>query len=779
MATGRADAAAPPAELGPVRPAISLGAVPFDLSDVRLLDGPFRAAMLRDRDYLLSLDPDRLLHTARINAGLPTTAQPLGGWEVPGCEVRGHSLGHYLTACALMYASTGDERLKARVDAIVAVLAQCQAALPGRGAHAGYLAAFPESFFDRVDAGQPVWAPYYTLHKIMAGLLDAYLHCGNRQALDVLVRMAEWQKFRVDRLSVEQMQRALGNEHGGMMEVLANLYAVTGNPEHLRLARAFDHRVVFDPLAQAQDRLSGLHANTQIPKITGAARVFELTGDERYRNIAMFFWRRVALARSYAIGGHSDNEHFFPIEQSSRHLSPATAETCNTYNMLKLTGHLFGWAPSAETMDFYERALFNHILASQDPRTGMVIYFASLKPGHFKTYSTPLDSFWCCTATGMENPARYGEAIYFHDDASLFVNLFIASELTWKEKGLVVRQETQFPEQEATRLTIKCEKPVRLSLKIRYPSWARSGMTVAVNGKAEAIQAQPGSYVAIEREWQNGDTVEVRLPMALRTEAMPDDPSAVAVLYGPIVLAGELGTQGLEKLSPYVRGQLDAANQPAPRVPVLVCDPKELPSRIEPVAGKPLAFQTKGIGQPRDVSLMPFYQLHHQRYTVYWRALTEEGWKQKQAQMAAEEARLQELERRTVDAVRIGEPQPETDHKLQGERTQAGEAFDRRWRHAVDGGWFSYELKVLPDQPVSLVCTYWGSDIGNRRFDVLIGGEKLAEQVLNNNRPGEFLDVEHPIPPQVTQGKERVTVKFQAHPGAMAGGLFGLRVVRK
>ena len=344
MGTGESRAAEPAAELRPVRPVISLGAVPFEPSEVRLLDGPFRAALLRDRDYLLSLDPDRLLHTFRINAGLPTAAQPLGGWEAPGCEVRGHSLGHYLTACALMHADTGDERLKARVDAIVAGLAQCQAALAGQGAHPGYLAAFPESFFDRVDAGQPVWAPYYTLHKIMAGLLDAWMHCGNRQALNVLVRMAEWQKFRVDRLSVEQMQRALGNEHGGMMEVLANLYAVTGNPEHLRLARAFDHRVVFDPLARGEDRLNGLHANTQIPKITGAARLFEPTGDERYRNIALCFWRRVALARSYAIGGHSDNEHFFPIEQFSHHLSPATCETCNTYNMLKLTRHLFGWA---------------------------------------------------------------------------------------------------------------------------------------------------------------------------------------------------------------------------------------------------------------------------------------------------------------------------------------------------------------------------------------------------------------------------------------------------
>jgi hypothetical protein len=777
IALGAEGAARLPA--GPGKPAIAFAAVPFDLKEVRLLDGPFRDAMLRDKAYLLSFEPDRLLHTFRITAGLPSPAKPLGGWEAPNCEVRGHSLGHYLSACALMYASTGDEQLKAKVDALVAELAKCQEALPSQGCNKGYLAAFPESFFDRVDAAKPVWAPYYTLHKIMAGLLDAHVHCGSRQALDVLARMADWLKLRVERLSVEQMQRALNNEHGGMMEVLANLYGVTGNPEHLRLACAFDHRVVFDPLARGEDRLNGLHANTQIPKITGAARVHELTAEARYRDIAALFWRRVALHRSYAVGGHSDHEHFFPVEQFSRHLSPATCETCNTYNMLKLTRHLFAWAPSAEAMDFYERALYNHILASQDPRTGMVIYFATLKPGHFKTYSTPFDSFWCCVGTGMENHARYGDTIYSHDDTSLFVNLFIPSELTWKDKGLVVRQETQFPAQDTTRLALKCERPVKLAFKIRCPSWAGSGATVAVNGKPESVQAKPGSYVAVEREWQNGDTVEVRLPMALHLEAMPDDPNTVAILYGPAVLAGELGTEGIEGLKPYAHGQLDFANRPTPEVPVLVCDAKQLLGRIEPVPDKPLAFQTKGVGRPRDVSLIPYSQLHHQRYTVYWKLYTEEGWKQKQAELAAAEAKRKEIERRTVDAARPGDPQSETGHQLKGERTEAGDFADKKWRHATGGGWFSYQMKVLPNEPMVLVCTYWGSDIGARRFDILVDGEKIAEQALNNNQPGQFLDVEYPIPPKLTQGKERVTVRFQAHAGSMAGGVFGLRAARK
>jgi hypothetical protein len=619
--------------------AVKFKAEPFPLNQVRLLDGPFRDAMDRDHKYLLALDADRLLHNFRVTAGLPSTAKPLGGWEKPDCELRGHSVGHYLSACAMMYASTGDERLRARVDYIVAELARCQEALPQQGYNKGFLSAYPESFFDRVDAAQKVWAPYYTLHKIMAGLLDAHVYCANRQALEVLEKMADWLKFRVDRLSHDQMQRALGNEHGGMNEVLANLYAITGSPEHLRLARAFNHEAVFDPLARGEDRLDKLHANTQIPKMIGAAREYELTGETRFKDIATFFWQRVALHRSYVIGGHSDREHFFPIDQFSQHLSPDTAETCNTYNMLKLTRHLFEWSLAAETMDFYERALYNHILASQDPEQGMFVYLMSLKPGHFKAYSTPEDSFWCCVGTGMENHSKYGDTIYFHDDDSLYVNLFIASELTWKEKGLVVQQQTKFPESDTTRLTMKCDKPVTAGLKIRFPAWAQSGITVTVNGRRQSVAGTPQSYITIKRQWRNGDMVEIRLPMALHLESLPGDPKTVAILYGPIVLAGELGTENMP--SPYVRNQTDLNKVPSPPVPVFVSDAKEILRHVEPVAGQPLTFQTKGVGQPQDVTLIPFYRMHYQRYSVYWSLYPAQEWKQKEAEGAAGGARPQ------------------------------------------------------------------------------------------------------------------------------------------
>ncbi len=599
------------------RPAVVLAAG-FDLADVRLLDGPFRQAQELDHRYLLSLDPDRLLLMFRVTAGLSSNARPLGGWESPGVEVRGHSLGHYLSACALMYASTGDPELQKRIDHIVSQLAECQANMVAQGYHPGYLSAFPESLFDRVDARKPVWAPWYTMHKIMAGLLDAHLQAGNAQALDVLTKLAGWVKFRVDRLTPAQMQASLETEHGGMNEVLANLYAVTGNPDHLRLAQAFNHRAVFDPLARGDDRLDGLHANTQIPKITGAAREYELTGNTEYRDIARFFWREVALRRSYAIGGDSDDEHFFPVGDFAKHLSPVTAETCNTYNMLKLTRHLYAWEPAAAYMDFYERALYNQILASQDPKTGMFEYFISMEPGHFKTYSTPENSFWCCVGTGMENHSRYGEAIYAHDRDGLFVNLFIASELNWRERGVVVRQETAFPDQPVTRLRITTRQPATWTLKVRQPAWASGAIGLAVSGAATTATADAAGYVAIRREWRDGDVVEVTLPMTLRTEPLPGNPDKVAIFYGPVLLAGALGNDGMPIGGAYAKDQKDYEKWPTPAVPSFAVPAEAVVAGLKPVAGQPLTFASAGIGRPNDVTLIPFFRLHDQRYTVYW-----------------------------------------------------------------------------------------------------------------------------------------------------------------
>jgi len=771
----RADALAPDLIMLKAPNKIPLAATAFSLGDVRLLDGVFRDAMLRNGDYLLALEPDRLLHTFRLTAGLPTTAKPYGGWEDPKGELRGHSLGHYLTACALTHASTGDKRFKQRVDSIVTELARCQAALPAKGYRPGFLSAYPEEFFDRVYARQPVWAPFYTLHKIMAGLLDAHLYCANAQALEVLVKLADWVKARVDLAGEARQQAMLDTEFGGMNEVLANLHGVTGNPEHLRLARAFDHRAVFDPLSRLEDRLDGLHANTQIPKFTGAAREFELTGERYYGDIAQFGWDRVAMHRSYVIGGHSDREHFFPTNAFARHLGTDTCETCNTYNMLKLTRHLFAWAPEAPTLDFYERALFNHILASQDPKTGMFVYFPPLKPGHFKSYSTPDNSFWCCVGTGMENHAKYADTIYFRGPDTLYVNLFIASELTWKEKGLVVRQETDFPESGLSRLSLKCREPLKLALKIRRPAWAAAGWALLVNGERQLPDGEPGSYVTVNREWREGDRIELRLPMDLRIEPLPGAPEWVAFLQGPIVLAGELGVAGLPRL--YIRNQTELGRVPTPEVPVLVGDRASLLSHVRP-ARSPLTWRTENLGRPREVTLSPFYRLHHQRYSVYWQILSPSEWQQREADRAAAEQIRKAYEARLVDEFHPGEQQSETDHQLKGESTRSGDFGERKWRDAHQGGWFSFSMKVTPGQPLSLGCTYWGSDAGGRDFDILVDGQKLATQTLDRNRPDEFFDVEHPIPAKWTEGKHHVTIRFQAHPGKMAGGLFGARILR-
>jgi DUF1680 family protein len=751
-------------------------ASPFDLEDVRLLEGPFRDAMLRDQKYLLSLEPDRLLHMFRVTAGLPSTAKPYGGWEAPDVELRGHSLGHFLSALSLMYSSTGDERLKSKAVIIVGELAKIQQAMPSRGFHTGYLSAFPEEFFDRVDARQKVWAPYYTLHKIMAGLLDVYEHCGDREALDVLTKLADWVKFRVDRLTDDQQQGALTNEFGGMNEVLTNLYAATGNTEYLRIARKFDQKRLFDPLARGEDPLNGLHANTQIPKAIGAAREYEMTGEQRDHDIATVFWDRVAKHRSYAIGGNSDGESFFPPETFSRHLGPSSTETCNTYNMLKLTRHLFSWTPTAEVMDFYERGLYNHILASQDPASGMMTYYMPLRPGAFKTFSKPDDSFWCCVGTGMENHAKYGDTIYFRDSESLFVNLFIPSELHWKEKGLVVRQETRFPEEDTTQFTIKVEKPLKLALKVRYPSWATSGISIALNGKDEKIDATPGSYVTVEREWHNDDRISVRLPMSLHIEAMPDDPSVIALLYGPIVLAGDLGNEGLDKSVRYGPSAPPLGRLRPVQVPVFVGELKDILSRVKP-AGAPLIFKTEGLGQPRDVTLYPFYRVFEERYTVYWNVYSTAEWEKRRAELAARVARRADLETRTVDVVNADSSSVEKSHNLQGENTTEGYFEGRRLREARNG-WFSYVLRVSPEKPVTLACAYRGSEGRQRIFDVIVEGEKIATQTLEIN-PTERLDYEYPLPERLTRGKDRITVKFLAATGATAGGVIEVRTVQQ
>ncbi len=760
----------------PVAPVVRFKALPFPLEDVRLLDSPFRDAMVRDQRYLLDLDPDRLLHNFRVSAGLPSTARPLGGWEAPDVELRGHTVGHYLSALALMYASTGDVRFKARGDLMVAELARVQQASPSRGYHEGYLSAFPESLIDRVDARQRVWAPYYTLHKIMAGLLDMYQLAGNRQALDVLEKQAAWVKFRMDRLTHEQQQAMLMTEHGGMVEVLANLYAVTGNTDYLRVAMAFDHAFILDPLARREDLLDGLHANTQIPKIIGAAREYEMTGEARYHDIATYFWDRVALHRSFANGGNSDDESFFPVEHFPEHLGASTSETCNTYNMLKLTRHLFSWEPSATLMDFYERGLFNHILASQDPATGGMFYYCPLLPGAFRTYSTPDASFWCCVGTGLENHGKYPDTIYFHADNTLYVNLFIASELNWRDKGLRIRQETRFPEQDSSRLVFTAAKPVRLALAIRFPSWATSGIRLEVNGAAQPVTGEPGSYVTVDREWRSGDTLSVRVPMSLRVETMPDNPKVVAFLYGPILLAGDLGREGLTPAVRYGPSAPPVRRMAMPEVPGLIGDARTLLSSVRPVPGASLTLRTAGIGRPSDVTLIPFYRAADIRYTAYWNLYTAAEWDAREKAAAANHSRQRGLVARTIDTVDLGTPDSEKAHEYQASHATQPDFDGRLGREAAGEGWFGYTLKARPDVPLALAMACRGSEGRRRAFDILVDGQRIASETLPYH-PTEMLDFEYPIPEALTRGKAQVVVRIQPQGQAATAQVFEMRML--
>jgi len=743
-----------------VRPVVDMAVAPFSLADVRLLDGPFKHAQELDRKYLHSLDPERLLYVFRVNAAIPTTAKPYGGWEKPDVELRGHFVGHYLSACAKMYAATGDEELKRRASYIVGELAKCQAKLGN-----GYLSAFPETYIDRVEQQKQVWAPYYTLHKILAGLLDTYSFCGDRQALDVARRFGDWVVARNGRLTDAQMQGMLRTEHGGMNEALANLYALTGERKYLDISRRFNHHFVMDPLSQGRDTLTGLHANTQIPKFIGNARQYELTGDKSAHDAALNFWRFVSQERSYVIGGDSDGEMFTDKTHLSQALGTNTTETCNTYNMLKLTRHLFAWEPRVEYADFYERALYNHILASQNPRTGMMCYYVPLRSGARKAYNTPEDSFWCCTGTGVENHAQYGDSIYFHGtDGSLYVNLFIPSELRWKQRGITIRQETLFPDRDRAKLTISAAKPVKFALRIRRPMWASTGYAVKVNGKAVPSDTMPG-FVAIARTWREGDTVDVTLPMSIHAEGFRDNPDRKAFLYGPIVLC--------------------AGVNPGEPIPVIVPAEKRAGHMLKRVGDGPIVVELEGdvvregeTASPSPVELTPFFRSHDRAQMVYWDVLTPDAWQARLRADEAEKERKKALESRTVDMVAIGNRRSESGHNLTGQAHSSGPFNGKSYRHAP-GGWFAYDLKIDPSVPLQVSCTYWGSDGGGRVFDILVDGTKVATERLENSHPGEFFDKAYDIPAELVAGKSKVTVRFQAQGNAIAGGVFEVRILKK
>ena len=590
---------------------------PFPMTQVRLLAGPYKDAEEANRGYMQRLKEERLVRNFQVNAGMPSSAEPLGGWEqdTPGNdgELRGHFTGHFLSACAQLYASAGDKEAKAKGDAMVADLAKCQQKL-GAG---GYLSAFPSEWFDRLDARKRVWAPFYTIHKIMAGMFDMYQTAGNRQALKVLEGMSNWADSWSASKSEAHMQDILNTEYGGMNEVLYNLAAVTGEDRWARAGDRFTKKRFFNPLASRRDELRGLHVNTHIPQVTGAARRYEISGDMRFHDVADYFWWEVTSARTYVTGGTSNDEGWLtqPRQLASEwKRSAATAECCCAYNMMKLTRHLYGWTADPRYFDYYERTMINHRLGTIYPKTGATQYYLSLTPGAWKTFNTEDKSFWCCTGTGVEEFSKLQDSIYWRDSEGLYVNQFIPSELDWTERGFRMRQETKFPEQQGTTLTITAAKPIPMAMRLRVPSWLQSAPAVKINGRALDASASPGSYLTLSRVWKAGDKIEMELPMLLHIEAMPDDPKVQAVMYGPVVLAGDLGAEGLtpEMIVGPSAPQIERRPIAAPGFKASGSD---LSAWIKP-ADKPLTFRTTG--QQKDVALAPINSIFDKRYSVYW-----------------------------------------------------------------------------------------------------------------------------------------------------------------
>ena len=760
----------------------------FRLDAVRLVDGgPFPAAVKANRDYVLALEPDRLLAPFRREAGLPAKAKPYGNWESSGLD--GHTAGHYLSALADMIASgedTPDGQLRQRLVSMVDELQECQNAYGD-----GYVGGVPGSraLWTALAGGDIVainrkWVPWYNVHKTFAGLRDAYLQAGHAPALAILVRLGDWCVNLTARLSDEQMQQMLNQEHGGMNEVLADLYAITGDGKYLATAQRFNHRAILDPLIQQHDQLTGKHANTQIPKVVGLERIATLTGDHAADAGARFFWTTVTQHRSVAFGGNSVSEHFNdPHDFHGLLLHRQGPETCNTYNMLRLTEQLFASGPDCAYTDYYERALYNHILASINPAHPGYVYFTPIRPDHYRVYSEPGVAFWCCVGTGMENPGRYGQMIYARAADGIYVNLFIASELKDAPRGLTLRQETAFPDEAGTRLTLKLERPQTFTLHLRQPGWVTPGAyTIKVNGKPVPVTTAPCSYVAVRREWREGDRVEIVLPMHTTVEGLPDGSPWYAILHGPIVLAHPAGTRDLaglrangSRMAHVAAGPLEPLDQ----VPVLLTTAAAIPGKVvaDPAAG-PLHFRLVDVVAPATtdgLDLIPFFRLHDARYQMYWQTTTREELAARQEKLAADEHTRAVREAATLDWVAPGEQQPEVEHAYQGEGTETGLRNGRHWRQ---GKQFQYTLNARGEKAALLSVTYSGDDF-DRSFDLLANDALLTTQELVAEKRGEFIEKSYAIPAAVLAAavEGRITVKFVARKG-LAGGVYDVRLLR-
>jgi len=787
----------------------------FPLGDVTLLDGPLKKARDLNIETLLKYDCDRLLAPYRKEAGLEPRAKTYPNWD----GLDGHVGGHYLTAMALN-AATGNEECRRRMEYMIGELQLCADANvknhPEWGR--GYVGGMPNSEriwsnFKKGDFGVYFgsWAPFYNLHKMYAGLRDAWLYCGNEQAKALFLGFCDWAIDLTAGLSDAQMERMLDNEHGGINEVLADAYAITKEPKYLFAATRFSHRRLLTPMSQRQDCLDNMHANTQVPKVVGFERISELanlypmkhcwladngdkicgsTNFEPYHEAANYFWDIVTGERSLAFGGNSRREHFPSKEACIDFVNDIDGpETCNTNNMLKLTEDMHRRNPEARYADYYELATFNHILSSQHPEHGGYVYFTSARPRHYRNYSAPNEAMWCCVGTGMENHGKYGQFIYTHVGNALYVNLFVASELNWKEKGLTLKQETAFPYAESSKITITSGKG-EFPLLVRYPGWVKPGdFKVSVNGKPVDIISGPSSYVTINRKWKKGDVVEVTFPMHNSIKYLPNVPQYIALMHGPILLGAKTGTEDLAHLvaddsrfGQYASGK----KLPIDQAPILVNgNIDDIAGQIKEIEGKPLHFmlETKVVNAPANKAyeLQPFFEIHDSRYMIYWLALSEDSYKGYLDNLAKQEQERQALEARTVDKVQPGEQQPETDHKMETDRSNTGNTNDMFFRDARNGHYFSYLMQTGGETDLTLRLTFWGQDEWRTcEFDIMIDDQLMCS--VNNThkwRTSQFKTEDYAIPADLLKGKTQVRVKFVAKSGKQVGEIYGVRLIKQ
>jgi DUF1680 family protein len=741
----------------PVKPAIAPKARPLPLNDVRLTGGPLKDAQDRDAAYLLSLSPDRMMAFLRKAAGLEPKAEGYGGWDGANRQLTGHIAGHYLSGVSLMYAATGDPRFKERADYLVAELRAVQdkhgdgyigaqtdrAKTPGKVLY-GQVAAgdIRSSGFDL----NGMWSPWYVQHKIFAGLRDAYRFAGSREALEVEIRFAAWAEGILSKLDDPQIQKMLGTEFGGMNEVLVDLYADTGDDRWLRLADRFDHRAFVEPLARGEDILRGKHGNTQVPKLLGVLARYAVTGRPSDGAAATFFWERVALHHSFATGGHGRNEYFGEPDKLDDMVEGRTAETCNVYNMIKMTRALFALDPQIRYADFHERALFNHILGSMDPSDGATCYMVPVGQSVVREYQDMQEDFTCCVGSGMESHALHGYGLYYESGDTLWVNLYAPSTAVWAAAGVRLTMTTSFPEGEAAALVLEMKKARRFTIALRRPFWAGEGFTVKVNGVPIKDPGPAGSYVRLDRKWKTGDKVALVLPKTLRLEPLPDNPDRAAIMWGPLVLAGDLGPiPQRQPRDEAVATPITAAQWP--KTPVLVTVEASPDKWIKPVEGRPGVFHTAGVGRDTDVDLVPFYRLHRRVYAAYWTILTPRKWEERAAAMKAAEEARRKLESATVAFAQPGQMQAERDFNQQGGKTSPVQLRGRYGRRAAD--WFSFDLAVDPSASLSLIVTYNRDERADRAFAVLVDGRKVGEQRIARLSPQEkegFFDVAYPIP---------------------------------